>query len=219
MNNQEIRKNDNDSKKIFTMLILIFTLMVCTTGTTYAYFAFTATNSTEMKGTAAAAGLTLTVQEQPLGGTSSGTNTNVMVPQLESALGTAMGTNYKCVDTNGNIVCKVYKITIANSNMTASMPITGTIVFPTTSANLKWRLVTNATTFGSGTTKSATTSAQSFATPTLSATNKSYDYYIVVWINETNADQSAADGGKSWTATIEFKPTDGSAGLTSTIKS
>ena len=77
--------------------------MICTTSATYAYFAFTANNNNVVKGTAAVSGLTLTVTEQTLGGTKSGaTKTNVMVPQLESALGTAMGSDYKCIDANGN---------------------------------------------------------------------------------------------------------------------
>ena len=217
--NSEILKKDEDSKKIFTLIILIFTLMICTTSATYAYFAFTANNNNVVKGTAAVSGLTLTVTEQTLGGTKSGaTKTNVMVPQLESALGTAMGSDYKCIDANGNTVCKVYKITIANPNMTATMPITGTIKFTSTMPNLKWKLVSNATTIGSvGTATVATlNSAQSFATPTLSSTNKTYTYYIVIWINEINSAQT--DSG-SWAATIAFNPTDGSGGLTSTIKS
>ena len=109
-------------------------------------------------------------------------------------------------------------VTIANPNMTATMPITGTIKFTSTMPNLKWKLVSNATTIGSvGTATVATlNSAQSFATPTLSLTNKTYTYYIVIWINEINSAQT--DSG-SWAATIAFNPTDGSGGLTSTIKS
>ena len=95
MNNTQVRKNDNDSKKIVTMLVLVFTLMFCTTGATYAYLAFSATNNVAT-GNVAAAGLTLTVTEATL---KSG-NTGVMVPQKEGALGTAMNSTNKCVDGN-----------------------------------------------------------------------------------------------------------------------
>jgi len=210
MNNTQVKRNDNDTKKIVTMLVLVFTLMFCTTGATYAYLAFTASNNVAT-GTVAAAGLTLTVTEASL---KSG-NTGVMVPQLEGTLGTAMNSTNKCVDGNNNIVCKVYTITVSTTS-TATTPTTGTIAFTSPSTNLKWKLVSNATTVGSvGTMTSATTSAASFATPTFTAANKTFTYYMVIWINETNAVQT--DSG-TWRATIAFNTTNGT-GITSTITS
>ena len=215
MNETNVENNQSsDSKKIITLVVLILTIMVCTTSATYAFFAFSASNSTTMTGTAAASGLTLAITQGTLKGTSSGTNTNVMVPQLESALGTAMGDKYKCVDGNGNIVCKVFQIVVSTSS-TATVPTTGTITFTGASTNLKWKLVDSYTAVKSGeTAKAASSTAATFATPTFTASTKSFTYYIVVWINETNAVQS--DSG-TWKATIEFKNADG--GITSTIKS
>lgn len=232
-NTQEIRKEDNDSKKIFTMLVLIFTLMVCTTGATYAYFALSATNNV-MTGTAANASLSLSVSQASLGGTSSGTTqTNVMVPQLESTLGTAMGANYKCVDGNGNLVCKVYTITVTNTS-TAAVKVVGTIKFSGNGnmGNLKWRKVTNATTLGTNTSvavgSNTTTSydivagtACTVSTGTgctsipLAKSTGSATYYIVIWINETETSQS--DSG-TWRATVRFEGENGT-GITSTITS
>lgn len=205
----QIERNDNDSKKILTMLVLVFTLMICTTGATYAYLAFSATNNVAT-GTVAQSGLTLSVAQATM---KSG-NTGVMVPQLESALGTAMNSTNKCVDGNNNIVCKVYTITVSTSS-TATTPTTGTISFTNPSTNLKWKLVSNATTVGSvGTKAAATTNATTFATPTFSSANKTFTYYIVIWIDETNAVQT--DSG-TWTATIAFNSSNG--GITSTIRS
>lgn len=207
-------EKNNDTKKILATLVMVFTLMFCTTSATYAYLAFSATNNVAT-GTIAASGLTLTVTQQTLGGTKSGTTGTVMVPQLASALGTAMGTNYKCVDTNGNIVCKVYKIDISTTS-TATVPTTGTITFTSPTTNLKWQLATDATTLGTtGTATTATTSAASFATPTFTASAQSFTYYIVIWINETNGVQT--DSG-TWRATIAFNTTTGT-GITSTITS
>ena len=227
MNETNVENNQsNDSKKIITLVVLILTIMVCTTSATYAYFAFSASNSTTMTGTAAVAGLSLSVTQGTLGGTNSGTNTNVMVPQLESALGTAMGSasgkDYKCVDGNGNIVCKVFKITISTES-TATVPTTGTIAFNFTAptektanfSNLKWKLTDSYTALKSGeTAKTANTSAVTFASPTLTASTKTFTYYIVVWINETGSSQG--DLG-TWTATITFNTSNG--GITSTIRS
>ena len=227
MNETNVENNQsNDSKKIITLVVLILTIMVCTTSATYAYFAFSASNSTTMTGTAAVAGLSLSVTQGTLGGANSGTNTNVMVPQLESALGTAMGSasgkDYKCVDGNGNIVCKVFKITISTES-TATVPTTGTIAFKFTApsgktanfSNLKWKLTDSYTALKSGeTAKTASTSAVTFASPTLTASTKTFTYYIVVWINETGSSQG--DLG-TWTATITFNTSNG--GITSTIRS
>lgn len=207
--NDQVKKNDNDSKKILTMLVLVFTLMICTTGATYAYLAFSATNNVAT-GTVAESGLTLTVTQATL---KTG-NTSVMVPQLESTLGTAMNSTNQCVDGNNNIVCKVYTITVSTTS-TATTPTTGTITFTNPSTNLKWKLVSNATTVGTvGTKTAATTSAAVFASPTFSSANKSFTYYIVIWIDEINDVQ---DDSGTWTATIAFNNANG--GITSTIRS
>ncbi len=229
MNNEQVRKN-KDSKKILTMIILIATLMISTTSATYAYFALSAANTTTVTGTAATAGLTLGVTEATL---KSG-NTGVMVPQLASAIGTAMNSTNQCVDGNGNIICKVYTITITN-NSTAKVVVNGTIQFTTTTTNLKWKRVSGTQTAGTATSGSysmvsATTTrtdltSGSACTPSdgssgctavsLAQSSGSTTYYIVVWINETGAEQT--DSG-TWKATITFEGANGK-GVTSTITS
>lgn len=258
VNNQTVNKeNDNDTRKIFTMLVMVFTLMICTTSATYAYFALNATNAS-MTGTAATASLRLDVEQADLKNI---TNTGVMVPQLESALGTAMNGTNKCVDGNNNIVCKVYTITVTNES-TAAVSVTGTIQFSlakapgqteeVTMSNLKWRRVATTTTLE---TSDALKNSGSYAGVIVTAmdtdatnndrvntssifdltsgsvcdiannnttgctgvplakTNGSATYYVVVWINETNAIQY--DSGV-WTGTITFTGENGS-GVTSTI--
>lgn len=169
MSNQ-VNNNDSDSKKIFTVLIMIFTLMVCTTGATYAYFALSATNGIAT-GTAATVGLDLSVtrvlpvpdSDDTSNITSWNESTKVMVPQLDDYLSSAITENQerinKCVDAKGNVVCQVYKITATNQS-TASVKINGTIQFlapmstvegGNTFTNLYWQKIDNATTLGSNT--------------------------------------------------------------------
>ena len=210
MNNNEV-KNNGDSKKILTLIVLIATIMITTTSATYAFLAFSATNTTAVTGTVAEGGLTLTVTESAL---KSG-NTGKMVPQLESALGNAINTTNKCVDGNNNIICKVYTI-VATSGSSVTMPATASIQFSNiaTTPNLKWKLISNATTIGSvGTATAASTSKVNFATPTFSNSTKTFTYYMVVWINETGSAQT--DSG-TWNATISFDTANG--GITSTIR-
>lgn len=142
-------KSDNDSKKIFTMLIMVFTLMICTTSATYAYFALSVENNA-MGGTAATASLDLSVTQADL---KTVTHTDVMVPQLETALGAAMNTTNKCVDGNNNVICKVYTITVTNES-TSTVKVNGTIQFSLAGTNvempnLKWRRTTDTVTLGS----------------------------------------------------------------------
>ena len=233
------QKNNGDSKKILTLIILIGVLMVTTTGATYAYFALTVSNTTTVTGTAATTGLSLSVTEAAL----KSSNTGVMVPQLSTAVGTAMTSSNQCVDGNGNIVCKVYTITVTNSS-TSNVVVNGTIKFTATTAvstgttNLKWKRVAATQSAGTSTTGSysdvsATTAETDLisgtaCTPSSSssgctdvalgkstASNKSQTYYIVVWINETGSAQT--DSG-TWKATIKFEGDNGK-GVTSTITS
>lgn len=231
--NKNVNK-DNDTRKIFTMMIMIFTLMICTTGATYAYFAISATNNV-MTGTAATASLTLSVTQAAL---KNSTNTGVMVPQRESALGTAMNSTNKCVDGNNNIICKVYTITVTNTS-TAAVKVKGTIKFSgnTSMPNLKWRRANSATELGSnasvavgtnnsttydisaGTACSVVDGADSGCTSvSLAKTNGSATYYIVVWINAPmsgSTEQAQTDTG-TWRAEIKFEGENGT-GVTSTI--
>ena len=237
MNESNDKRSNGDSKKITITLVLILVLMVTTTGGTYAYLALSANNATTVTGTVASTGLTLAVEQQPLKNT---TNTGVMVPQLETYLGTAMNGTNKCVDGNDNVVCKVYKVTITNTSSSA-VSVVGTIQFSGNGSmtNLKWRRTSNATTLGSystiavgtntsnkydlsaGTacTTNATQGTQSGCTTVnlkkTGVTGNSQDFYFVVWINETGAVQT--DSG-TFTATIEFIGANG-RGVTSTIVS
>lgn len=216
VNSNEIKK-DSDSKKILTMVIMVLTLMICTTSATYAYFAIAPVTNNTVTGTAASAGLSLTVSK------SSPTTDGKLVPQLEAGLGTAMNSTNKCVDGNGNVVCQVYTITVNNTS-SAAVVVNGTITFSgsTNMPNLKWRKTTSATTLGTGTTTAANVataqtlvSSQSLTASNASVTTDSATYYIVIWINETGAAQT--DTG-TFRATIEFTSSNGT-GITSTITS
>lgn len=219
MNNSE-KKNNGDSKKIYSLLVLIAVVMITTTGVTYAYFTIGASNNNKISGTAATADLSLSVEET----LPKKKNTGSMVPQRESALATAMNTSNACVDGNTNIVCKVYTIKVTN-NSTAQVKVNGTITFAnsTNMPNLKWRLVTGVNTLGSNATNSANDSnTQTFVSnEELTKSGGNMTYYIIVWINaQMDKDQptkevSQTDRG-TFTATIDFKSSDG-LGVTSTI--
>lgn len=233
MGNNVIRKNDNDTRKIFTTLVLVATLMICTTSATYAYFAISATNNTTITGEAAAVSLGLVVTRETPDATKWNASTKKMVPQLSSAIGSAINATNKCVDGNGNVVCEVFKITVTNTS-TAGVKLKGTMQFNYTGTgaqfdNLYWREANSANTFATtpvtlqykastnGTDNGTTAkSANAVLVDSLTlAPNGTKDFYVAIWIEETNANQSTTDRGV-WTATVSFTDSAGS-GITSTI--
>ncbi len=187
---------------------MISVYFISVTGSTYAYFALSASSENKISGTIATANLTLTVTKVLPN------NNNPLVPQLESALKSAISSNYKCVDGNGNNVCQIYKIVIKNTS-TASVDISGYIHFSgvTNLPNLKWRLLDSESTLGVHNSYSATGIDNLFADRINLSSNQTNTYYMAIWINETGAAQSdtGAFGG-----TISFKSSNGT-GVTSTI--
>ena len=241
MGNNNEQKN-NDSKKILTLIVLIATLMITTTGATYAYFAFAPTASTNTL-TATAATASLEFRASCPGGAAS-TPTLIaptaassyagkpMVPQkalngttnvLQKALTGASGKD-KCVDGNGNVICHAYTFTVANCS-TAAAVIKGQIKFTWASgssfANLKWKLMTNATTVAASSGNAgtaATTSYANFATNVSLAPSAVQQYWLIVWIEETGVAQNSTDYG-TWYGTINIVNNVDGTGITSTITS
>jgi hypothetical protein len=210
---------ENNGKGIFYGVIGVATLIVAIIGATFAYFTASASNDNTITGTAAQAGLNLSVT---LASTDA---TGTMVPQLGTAIQKAVtGTNSKsCIDGNGNTVCKVYTITISNTGSSATV-LYGQLGFAYTDgsfADLKWGLGKTATdTTDLAATASVTTPTQgNFVNGVhLQAAGEdgaSATYYVVVWIEETNAAQNETDAG-TFTGTVSFNSAAGS-GVTSTF--
>lgn len=224
-------------KKLGVLIVAVAVLIVSVTGSTFAYFALSVTSNSEQQitGETAAGGagaLQLTVTPSTLGGTAneSLTKSNKYVPQLESALGTAISATNGCIDGNGNTVCRVYTINIKNTG-SATVVVNGTINFTAYNpTNIKWKRIQDATTVGSvGTATLAanqendlTTGTQCTASVNTGCTNVTLapngeeNYYIVVWLDEINSDQTDTDANQTFNANITFSA-NGGGKLTSTI--
>ena len=103
-------------------ILLLFTYFVFGIGFSYAYFAYSYQNTTTIVGNVIAINATLNVQRVV------GTNEK-MVPMQNNALSNALnnvGGTSACVDSNGNLSCQVYKITLNNTG-SRLQHITGTI--------------------------------------------------------------------------------------------
>ena len=199
-----------DKKKIRYAIIGIIVLLITITSSTYAYFAISASNSTAINGVAANVGLVLNVKK--ITPETSGVDT--LIPQLESALGTAISNTYKCIDDNNNTVCQVYRARLTN-NGNATVRVKGTIAFSNINniPHLKWKLIENATSIGTNTGTTASTAATKFITETTINANQTEDYCFVIWIDETGSIQNESG---TFTATLTFTDSNGT-GLTSTI--
>ena len=123
------------------LLIFVFIYILGCIGGTYAYFALSVSDNETVVGVAGEVDLGLDVEQV----IPSSNNDSVMVPQLESALGTAISSTYNCVDGNGNIVCKVFSATVTN-NSSANVRVKGTVSFTGINSlpNLKWKRIQNA---------------------------------------------------------------------------
>ena len=227
----EIQKKNRRRTGILT--ILIVTLMISTTGATYAFFALSATNTGTITGETAAVGSDTLAVEEVL---PTATNTGVMVPQYsandnKNVLKSAIDGG--CVDANTNIVCKVYKVSYQNDS-TSTIRINSTLTLTSTMTNLKWYTIAtanNVTTNPSsatysypatftakyGNAKSVTALGDA---QTLDPTKWRY-WYVVIWVEEMDNDQYSADGNNNFTGEVAVQLTDASGnvlqGLTSTF--
>ena len=196
-------------------LIMIITLSLTVIGSTYAYYFVKMNNNEELTGTAAEVHLALEVNR-----IFPETEKDNLVPQLykegsTNPLATAL--KRKCIDENDNLVCQLYKITITNDNGTITEEVNGGMTFYSDNnlstditnvmPNLSWRLVDSTSELGTHNYFRATSSLQNFAQNIKLTPNESKDYYVIIWINETENDQT--DVGKSFFGNVEFNASNG----------
>ena len=205
---------------IFYAVIGVATLVVAIIGATFAYFTATATDDDTVTGTAATTGLSLTVDKISTDATGG------LIPIAESLLNnglagdTASGEKM-CLDKDSNTVCQVYRITVENTG-TVPARLDGTLTLSATGyTNLKWANINK----DSGLTSDATpdevgsnlnaSSVTSITANELFAASQTKYYYVMVYINETNASQNDTDKG-SFTGSVTFSSA-GGTGTTATF--
>lgn len=188
---------------VFYAVVGVATLVVAIIGATFAYFSASATSEKEVTGTTASgANLSLVVTR-----VSDEATAKNMVPMLDADLqkGVTGTGNKSCVDANGNTVCQVYKITVTNGSADIAVNVKGVMTLNGNGAtNMKWELLTNATTVNAaGTIVNAGAEGVITENHALTKGGKQ-DFYVVVWLHETEADQTDPDAGKTFEGTITF---------------
>lgn len=232
----EVKNTYKDGKLTIVQLTitLILVILFSVTGATYAYFAATATDDETITGAMATVNLTLDVKRIfPL---ESSTNTGVIVPQLSSNGALSLALKSGCVDDNNNVVCQVYKINIRNIGGTATQIVDGKVMFygnntltndvRITMPSLRWKLISSLdedspsnSVLGNENINIADAIGEDniFANEITMVNGTYFDYYMLVWIDETNEEQDI-DEGNSFFGKVVFESSNGT-GVTSTFSS
>lgn len=210
---------NGNGKGIFYGVIGVATLVVAIIGATFAYFSATASNADTIQGTAATAGLDLAVTKVSTDAAAG------LIPMNDTDVskglaGDSATQNKMCVDKNGNTVCQVYKIVVTNKGTSSAVVKGDVTITGATFANLKWQLLTGTSdnALSTTTTYNPITTTSLVASQQLAVSGQSGDsstYYIMVWISNKEADQSANDKG-SFSGVVTFNSADG-AGVSATF--
>lgn len=187
---------------VFYAVVGVATLVVAIIGATFAYFSASTTNNTDVTGsTASGASLSMAITRVSDAGTAAN-----MIPMLTDDLQKGVtGTSSKsCVDANGNTVCQVYKITVTNGSADIGINVKGTMNLASTGKNMKWEVLGDAKTVKADGTVVAQGTEGVIVDNQALAKSGSQDFYLVVWLEETNDVQDADDAGKAFTGTVTF---------------
>ncbi len=210
-NNIETPKTpkNNEAKGIIFLAIGIMTVIAAIAGASYAYFAYTAINNNAVSGESdykpyvdvsnpgknSNDPLYLTVVQA----TQSSVGTKKLIPQLSAGIAKATNSTNKCLDANGNAVCKIYTITIKNTT-TSTLYVDGILQLSASNMpNLRWRKCSAENTCTDAIAKPASTT--SLGNTIKIAGGASSTLWFVVWINETGSAQT--DSG-TFTGTVTF---------------
>ena len=209
----EKKEIKNDIKKTIYIVIGIIVFFAVVIGATFAYYAFTATNNNTITGETGKVNLSLTVTKALP--STSGTDDVLVTPFSELA----SNLNAKCV-SDEYATCQLYKITLQNNSTGVNTKVKGSVSFNnTTVPNLSWVYLDtydSSKTYAAsdlGTMNTASSEFATFKTDELINSGNSRDFYLLVWVNESEEEQT--DEG-SYSGTIKFEDSNGN-GVTSTF--
>ena len=193
MNNIDNQIQLKETKKNVKLILIIVILILVLAGSTFAYFAASANNSV-ITGDAGTVQLSLNVTK--VLPTTTGTDDILVINYSELA----DSVNSNCIDSDGEFaLCQLYKITLTNSAAGVNTNVKGSLSFNnTTTPNLSW--ISLGTSYNSSTTYTSATLGSNFNTASSTFTNfvdsylltsgSSVNYYILVWVNETEEEQT-----------------------------
>ena len=223
--------DNNKSRGIFLGVLSVATLIVSIIGATFAYFvANTSGNTGKVQAGAANVAGTLTLLEVV-------DYRQNMIPVTEEIMkasykrtgevtgnGTGRCEGYSAA--GGNTVynlCSIYQFTVSNKASIAQTIYASLTANTNTFTNLKY-CIFEGEAGTSDTTKvacrdmpTAGTADSNIFSEVIQATTGTHTYTLVMYINETEGDQTTADSGKAFTGTISITSSDGTNKMTGAL--
>lgn len=209
-----MEENNRKGPGVFYAVVGVATLVVAIIGATFAYFSASVTSDTDtVKGqTAAASSASLTVTPvYPTETDKQGTN-GKMLPMKDADLNTALGKS--CIADDGYVACQVYKVDLKNTGAEAIFAY-AELALTTEASNMKWQRLTFDTSYsatGTAVTDVKTKTLLGTAATDSIAAGATKTYYFVLWLSNTETDQTEFDAGKTFTGTVSANITDSTGG-------
>ena len=223
--------DNNKSRGIFLGVLSVATLIVSIIGATFAYFVANASGNTGkvQAGAANVAGtltLTETVDYRQNMIPVSEEIMKTSYKRTEAATGTGTGRCEGYSAAGGNTVynlCSIYQFTVSNTASIDQTIYESLTANTNTFTNLKYCIFEGK----AGTSDTEKVACRNMPTAgntdsnifseVIPATNGTYTYTLVMYINETTKDQTTADSGKAFTGTISITSADGSNNMTGAL--
>ena len=223
--------DNNKSRGIFLGVLSVATLIVSIIGATFAYFVANASGNTGkvQAGAANVAGtLTLTetvdYRQNMIPVTDALMKTSYK--RTEEATGTGTGRCEGYSAAGGNTVynlCSIYQFKVSNTASIAQTIYASLTANTNTFTNLKYCIFEGE----AGTSETEKVACRNMPTAgntdsnifseLIPATTGTHTYTLVMYINETEGDQTTADSGKAFTGTISITSADGSNYMTGAL--
>lgn len=206
--------NKSISKQLMFAIAGVALLVVAVAGSAYAYFTASATSDQKISGST----LNVQLQKPTIEKVSkTGTQGEGLIPIYDgsvsghaSQLDAAASATNQCVDNNNYTVCQVYKITITNAGTNATTVNTTITLNNGGATGIKWARMTSATKVDTTLPTDNTISTGKSLPAKSGNTNGSLVQYIMVYLNNTGANQTSPDAGKSISGTITVTASTGS---------
>lgn len=197
---------------IMFVMLLVVGLISTAGGATYAYFAgTTTTNESDMTGKTYELNAGIKIENRASG---------KLIPMQDALISNALASQNICTDSRGYYACNLFKITLENEGISQSF--NGFIVTNSgttlASNDLKYQLYTlsNGTYTAVSDVKAITNGVENYFTlsnsnitfnlPDGRTSKYSTDYYLAVWLSDTNEDQPLVQD-KKMDATVKFVST------------
>ena len=195
-------------KNKFLPIVSILSLIIILVGSTFSYFAATASSNSDAIGFTAL-GFNTSVEITAL------YNDKALIPMDDTDVMT--GYSHNCVDDHGYGACQAYNINVSNAGDTTSYD--GSITFNVTGIdNLKYLVLDEDENEYVGATQIVSGNDQTLGDGFSLGANESKDFILIIWLSNLSGPQDDDDANGSYSASVTYQAVGGSR-ITGTFSS